>query len=76
MKKLIAPVLLLLCISASAEQSFKMSLAEAIDYAMQNQPAFQNYKVDQQIVSAKQLESTAKYLPKLNGNVDFRDGYR
>ncbi len=76
MKKLIAPVLLLLCISASAEQSFKMSLAEAIDYAMQNQPAFQNYKVDQQIVSAKQLESTAKYLPKLNGNVDFRDNLK
>jgi outer membrane protein len=76
MKKLIAPVLLLLCISASAQQNFKMSLAEAIDYAMQNQPAFQNYKVDQQIVSAKQLESTAKYLPKLNGNVDFRDNLK
>ncbi len=65
-----------LLISANAQQNFKMSLSEAIDYAIQNQPAFQNYKVDQQIASAKQLESTSKYLPKLNGNVDFRDNLK
>ncbi len=59
-----------------AQTPVKMSLSEAIDYAAQHQPAFQNYKVDQQIAAAKQLESTSKYVPKLNGNVDFRDNLK
>lgn len=75
-KNFLLVVLVMVSVLASAQQNFKMSLSEAIDYAIQNQPAFQNYKVDQQIVSAKQLESTAKYLPKLNGNVDFRDNLK
>src|SRR6476660_6357574 len=73
MKHFITPTLVFLVGSLFAQQSLKMSLNEAIDYAQKNQPAFQNYKVDQQIASAKQLESTSKYMPKLSGNVDFRD---
>ncbi len=59
-----------------AQQSFKMSLNDAIDYAINNQPAFQNYRIDQQIAAAKNLESTSKYLPKLNGNYDMRDNLK
>jgi outer membrane protein TolC len=76
MKRLLTPAFVLLASSIFAQQAFKMSLNEAIDYAQKNQPAFQNYKVDQQIASAKQLESTSKYLPKLNGNVDLRDNLK
>ncbi|MFN8299659.1 MAG: TolC family protein [Chitinophagales bacterium] len=59
-----------------AQQSFKMSLSEAIDYALEHQPAYRNYKIDQQIASAKGLEAVSKYLPKLNGTVDFRDNLK
>lgn len=72
-------LLILLCsvvVSGTAQQNFKMSLNEAISYASQNQPAFQNYKIDGQIASAKKLESVSKYLPKVNGSYDMRDNLR
>ncbi len=75
-KNFLLVVLVTLFVSASAQQNFKMSLNEAIDYASQNQPAFQNYKIDQQISSAKKLESVSKYLPKLNGSFDMRDNLK
>jgi len=71
-----AMTFLLFSFCASAQDSFKMSLNEAIDYALKNQPTFQNYKVDQEIASAKKLESTSKYLPKLNGSFDIRDNLK
>lgn len=77
MKKISLSFLLLaLAMVALAQQPVKLSLSEAIDYAVQNQPAFQNYKVDQQIASAKGLEATSKYLPKLNGTFDLRDNLK
>lgn len=60
----------------NAQDSYKLSLNEAIDYAVKNQPMFQNYKVDQQISSAKHLESVSKYLPKVNGTFDLRDNLK
>lgn len=66
----------LLSLVAHAQQSIKLSLPEAIEYAMQHQPAFQNYKVDQQLSIAKGLEATSKYLPKLNGSYDMRDNLK
>ncbi len=77
MKKSFILVLgLFVCSCLSAQTTVKLSLEQAVNYAIQNQPAFQNYKVDQQIASAKQLEATSKYLPKMNGNVDFRDNLK
>jgi outer membrane protein TolC len=77
MKKISLSFLLLaFAMVALAQQPVKLSLSEAIDYAVQNQPAFQNYKVDQQIASAKGLEATSKYLPKLNGTFDLRDNLK
>ncbi|MES2620248.1 MAG: TolC family protein [Bacteroidota bacterium] len=61
---------------AFAHSNLKMSLEEAISYAMKHQPGFQNYWLDQKITSAKKLESTSRYLPKLSGNVDFRDNLK
>ncbi|MDB5282565.1 MAG: hypothetical protein JWO06_1640, partial [Bacteroidota bacterium] len=59
-----------------AQDSYKLSLTEAIDFAMKNQPGFQNYKIDQQISAAKHLESISKYLPRINGSIDLRDNLK
>lgn len=78
MKNIILFVLLAVVADSSsfAQQNLKMSLNEAITYASQNQPAFQNYKIDGQIASAKKLESVSKYLPKVNGSYDMRDNLK
>ncbi len=76
MKRIVTLLLLVVAYAANAQQSFKLSLDEAIKYAMDNQPAFQNYKIDQQISTAKRFESTSKYLPKLNGSFDMRDNLK
>lgn len=65
-----------LYLKAAAQETITLSLNEAIAYAMQQQPAFQNYKVEQQIAAAKGLEATAKYLPKVNGSYDMRDNLK
>ena len=49
---------------------------EAINYAIKNQPSFQNYLVEQQIAAAKQLQSVSGYLPKITGSFDLRDNLR
>lgn len=69
-------LLLVVVLSATAQQPVKLGLNEAIEYAVKNQPAFQNYRVDQQIASAKGLEATGKYLPKINGTFDLRDNLK
>lgn len=76
MKKYLA--LFITCYSSIvfAQQSVTLSLDQAIAYAAANQPQFQNYKLDQQISDAKNLESVTKYLPKVNGTVDFRDNLK
>lgn len=77
MTKILTPLLLVfICLNATAQETIKLSLNEAIEYAIQHQPAFQNYKIDQQIASAKSLEATGKYLPKLNGSYDMRDNLK
>lgn len=75
-KSFLVSLAIIICTTLYAQTAVKLSLEQAINYAIQNQPAFQNYKLDQQIASAKQLESTSKYLPKVNGNVDFRDNLK
>ena len=59
-----------------AQQGQTLSLEQAVEYAMQHQPSFQNYKVDQQIAGAKSLEATSKYLPKVSGSADLRDNLK
>lgn len=76
MKNLFLLVLFAASLSVSAQQNFKMSLTEAIDYAQSNQPAFQNYKADRQIAASKKMESASKYVPKLNGSFDLRDNLK
>src|SRR5688572_16821082 len=67
---------LLFAAEIHAQQLHKFSLQQAIDYAFEHQPAFQNYKVDQEIASARSLESVSRYLPKVNGYFDMRDNLR
>jgi outer membrane protein TolC len=76
MKKLFVLMLVLWSVMGYAQQTVRLSLAEAIDYAIEHQPGFQNYKVDRDIAKAKNLEATSKYLPKLNGTYDMRDNLK
>ncbi|MBK8657812.1 MAG: TolC family protein [Bacteroidetes bacterium] len=76
MKKIFTCLFFCWHIVVSAQQSISLSLDQAIAFAAANQPQFQNYKIDQQISDAKKLESVTKYLPKLNGTVDFRDNLK
>jgi outer membrane protein TolC len=75
-RKFLSVIAGLFYLSLSAQDNFKMSLNDAIDYAVKNQPAFQNYVIDRQIASAKNLEAVSKYLPKANGTFDLRDNLK
>lgn len=70
-KRLLLLLLIAFEISSFAQQAF--TLQQAIDYAQQHAPAFQNYKIDRQIAASKNFESITKYLPKVNGSAEYRD---
>ena len=79
MHKILLAFILLLSIQWGYCQStgnLSLSLDEAINYAIKNQPSFQNYLVEQQIAAAKQLQSVSGYLPKITGSFDLRDNLR
>lgn len=59
------------CFNIAAQQSF--TLQQAIDYAKQHAPAFQNNKINRQIAASKNFESITKYLPKVNGTAEYKD---
>ena len=56
--------------------STSMTLDEAINYAIKNQPAFQNYVVEQQISAAKRLQSVSAYIPKLTGSANLQNNLK
>ncbi len=58
-------------IALCAQQSF--TLEQAIAYAMQQAPSFQNNKIDRQLAASRHFESITKYLPKVNGNAEYRN---
>ena len=62
-------LLLLLCntMYAQTNTTFEFSLQQAIDYAMQNQNAVKNAKLDKQISEQKIKETIAIGLPQVNG---------
>lgn len=76
MKKILIVSLMSFVTFAEAQQNFSMSLQEAISYAIDNQPQYQNLKLDRQISGSKNMEATVRYLPKVNGTVDFRDNLK
>lgn len=56
-----------------AQQTQRMSVAEAVDFALKNAPAFQNYLLDEQVARRKTSEARTGYYPRLTGTVDARD---
>lgn len=69
MKKLFYTVILVFTLQMGFGQTVvNMSLDEAINYAIKNQPSFQNYLVEQQISAAKKLQSISGFLPKITGS--------
>ncbi len=69
-------VLFLALQSVFGQNSVNMTLDEAINYAIKNQPSFQNYVVEQQIAQAKRLQSISGYLPKINGNASLQNNLK
>ena len=53
------------------DQGSNLSLQQAIDYALKNNPNLQNAKVDVEIARKKVLETTAIGLPHINGEVSY-----
>jgi len=78
MYKIFISGLLFLYVQASFAQgnSVSMSLDEAINYAIKNQPTFQNYLVEQQISAAKHLQSISGYLPQLTGAASMQNNLK
>lgn len=76
MKKILTIGFALFLGSVVAQNSLQLSLDEAVAYAVSHQPQLQNYMLDKEIASARNFESIAKYLPKLNGTVDLRDNLK
>lgn len=76
MKKILTIVFVIYLSGVVAQNSLQLSLDEAIAYAVSHQPQLQNYMLDKEIASARNFESIAKYLPKLNGTVDLRDNLK
>ena len=69
MQKLFYALILVFTLQvSSAQTAVNMSLDEAINYAIKNQPSFQNYLVEQQISAAKKLQSVSGFLPKITGS--------
>lgn len=77
MKKLISSIfLILVSINArgqSADSTMRLSIKEAIDYAMNNQKDVQNAAIDADISRYKVKETIGIGLPQLNGSFDVKD---
>ncbi len=79
MKKMFMPVMLLvgLSITASAQSkptdTLRMSLRQAVDYAMTAQTNVKNAILDAEISRRQSQEYTGIALPQINGSFDFAD---
>ncbi|MBI1222488.1 MAG: hypothetical protein GC180_07790 [Bacteroidetes bacterium] len=73
LKVLLLALSLVSGLSAMAQGDLStMSLQQAIDYAMKNNPGLKNAMIDVQIAQKKVKETTAMGLPQLNGQVQYQ----
>lgn len=77
MKKLIGLLLLFLLLSRSYGQApdttMKLSIKQAVDYALTHQKDVLNAELDAEIAKAKVNETIGIGLPQLNGSFDVKD---
>lgn len=74
MQKFLYSIILFLAVQASfGQNTFNLSLDDAINYAIKSQPAFQNYLIEQKISSAKTLQSVSGYLPQIAGTFNLQE---
>jgi outer membrane protein TolC len=64
---------ILVSINANAQESFQMSLQEAIDYAMINQNSVKNAEIDKEIAVQKVRETVSIGLPQVNGKASYQN---
>jgi len=73
---MLSPLFLLLGVNSSIAQNQQFSLAEAVQYAIQNHTMVQNAKLDQQSAKARVGEVRAAGLPQVNAFATATDNYK
>lgn len=63
----------LVSINVNAQESFQLSLQEAVDYAMKNQNSVKNAEIDKEIAVQKVKETVAIGLPQVNGKASYQN---
>ena len=63
----------LISINSNAQESFQLSLQEAVDYAMKNQNSVKNAELDKEIAVQKVKETVAIGLPQVNGKASYQN---
>ncbi len=66
-------IVMLLAIPIMAQESYQLSLQEAINYAMENQNSVKNAELDQEIARQKVKETVAIGLPQVNGKASYQN---
>ena len=66
-------VFLLFGFSYAQESSYRFSLQEAIDFALENNRNAKNAIRDVEIAEKEKWETTATGLPQINGNIDYQN---
>jgi outer membrane protein len=62
---------------AYAQQNeIRLSIEEAVQYAENKQPDFQNYLIDEKINERRMQETRTAYYPKLSGTADLRNNFQ
>jgi len=72
-KLIILIVLLLTFIGFSQEKQFDFSLEEAIQYALENNRAVKNAKLDIEAAKKQKWETTTIGLPKISAKIDYQN---
>lgn len=72
LKVLLLTLTLIFGVSAMAQQeNAVMSLQQAIDYALKNNPSLKNAEIDVEIARKKVIETASIGLPQINGQIDY-----
>ncbi|MDT0651390.1 TolC family protein [Autumnicola edwardsiae] len=75
MKYFFLAAICLLSLNAFAQESYQLSVEEAVRYAIQNNPDLNKSRIDEQIVQEQIQEVKGRALPQINGSAQFTDNY-
>lgn len=65
----------LLALVSNAQEIRQLSLQQAIEYALEHNPAVVNAKLDEEISDGKVSETIATGMPQINGGIDITNNF-